>query len=89
MTSSKITFDLKNTSVETQKNYFMCIISRSVYKNNDKLIFDQNLLLNDNDGKILLNYKPLINKVEKLVEMINIDNSLLNKDIETELWDLV
>jgi hypothetical protein len=28
-------------------------------------------------------------KMENLLNIVNKDNSLLNKDVETELWDLI
>ena len=89
MTNINNTYDLTGLSVDTQKNYFVYIISRSVYKNGDDYIFDKNLLSNDIEGKTLVNYKPIVEKVEKLVEMINNDSSLIEKDIETELWDMI
>lgn len=82
-------YDLKNISVEKQKEYFMYLISYGVYKNNDKYVFDEKLVSSDNEAKMLLKYKPLVEKVEKLVEMINNDKSLIDKDIETELWDML
>ena len=82
-------YDLKNIPVEKQKEYVMYLISYGVYKNNDKYVFDEKLVSSDNEAKMLLKFKPLVEKVEKLVEMVNIDNSLIDKDIETELWDIL
>ena len=82
-------YDLKNISIEKQKEYLMCLVSYGVYKSDDKYIFDENLVSADNEAKMLLKFKPLVEKVEKLVEMVNVDNSLIDKDIETELWDML
>lgn len=82
-------YDLNHVSVEKQKEYFTYLISYGVYKGDDKYVFDKNLVLADNEAKTLLNFKPLVEKVEKLVEMVNADNSLIDKDIETELWDML
>lgn len=82
-------YDLKNISIEKQKEYLMYLVSYGVYKSDDKYIFDENLVSTDNEAKMLLKFKPLVEKVEKLVEMVNVDNSLIDKDIETELWDML
>lgn len=34
-------------------------------------------------------YPVLKSKMENLIILINKDNSLINKDVETELWDLI
>jgi hypothetical protein len=36
-----------------------------------------------------IDYPVLKSKMENLIILINKDNSLLNKDVETELWDLI
>ena len=36
-----------------------------------------------------VDYPVLKSKMENLIILINKDNSLLNKDVETELWDLI
>ena len=89
MTKSVNMYDLKNIPVEKQKEYLMYLVSYGVYKSDDKYIFDENLVSADNEAKMLLKFKPLVEKVEKLIEMVNVDNSLIDKDIETELWDML
>lgn len=89
MTKSVNMYDLNFIPVERQKEYFMYLISYGVYKNNNKYVFDEKLVSADNEAKTLLKFKPLVEKVEKLVEMVNVDNSLIDKDIETELWDML
>jgi hypothetical protein len=36
-----------------------------------------------------VDYPVLKSKMENLIILINKDNSLINKDVETELWDLI
>ncbi len=36
-----------------------------------------------------IDYPVLKSKMENLIILINKDNSLINKDVETELWDLI
>lgn len=35
------------------------------------------------------NFSILKSKMQNLINLINKDNSLINKDVETELWDLI
>jgi len=89
MTKTSNIYDLKNTSVEVQLEMFITIISNSVISENGVFVFDANLLLANENTKSLVKFTPLIEKTKKLVEMVNNDYSLMERDLQTDLWFLL
>jgi len=89
MTKTSNIYDLKNTSVEVQLEMFKTIISNSVISENGVFVFDANLLLANENTKSLVKFTPLIEKTKKLVEMVNNDYSLMERDLQTDLWFLL
>lgn len=59
------------------KGEFVCLYSNIEYDEDFSNIYNDN------------NYNMLKGKMKNLLVLINKDNSLLNKDVETELWDLI
>lgn len=82
-------YDLTFLNVAEQQQIVINLVTYGVYKDGDKYVFDKNLLEKNIATKTYLGFKPLVEKVEKLIEMVNVDNSLIDKDIETELWDML
>ena len=59
------------------KGKLVCLYSNIEYDENFSNIYNDR------------NYNMLKEKMENLLNIVNKDNSLLNKDVETELWDLI
>ena len=79
-------YSVDNISTETLQKHFMKMLDYGVFFDGDDVVFRKDILLNNKSTSGLCNYTFLIDKVEKLVEMVNKDKSLLEKDVETELW---
>lgn len=89
MTKKTNIYNLKNASVEMQQELFVIICANALVIENGKVVFNQNLLLENNETKSLVKFTTLINKTNKLVKMVNKDMSLLERDIESDLWFLL
>ena len=89
MTKKTNIYNLKNASVEMQQELFVLICANALVIENGKVMFNQNLLLENNETKSLVKFTTLINKTNKLVKMVNKDMSLLERDIESDLWFLL
>ena len=59
------------------KGEFVCLYSNIEYDEDFSNIYNDN------------NYNMLKEKMENLLKIVNKDNSLVNKDVETELWNLI
>jgi len=59
------------------KGKLVCLYSNIEYDENFSNIYNDR------------NYNMLKEKMENLLNIVNKDNSLINKDVETELWDLI
>jgi len=73
-----------NTNIETFIDDFKRLCQYVGIDNNNQYYFDQ-VLVDEN----LINDVPnqvVINKIHKFCEMVNNDHSVLDRDIETDLW---
>lgn len=74
---------MKNKFVEMCKHIvlykgkFICLYSNIEYNEEFSNIYDDD------------NYDLLKEKMENLLQLVNKDSSLLNKDVESELWKLI
>lgn len=80
----KSDIDIKDKFVEMCKLIFI--------NGKGEFVFPIDNLIYDNDYSDFLNHtdwKILESKMTNLISAINKDHSLLEKDVETEIWDLI
>lgn len=76
--------DIKEKFVEICKLIFINV--------NGEFVFPLDNLIYDEDYSDFLNHPDWIileSKMNNLISLINKDNSIINKDVETEIWELV
>lgn len=76
--------DIKGKFVEMCKMIFI--------NGNGEFVFPTDNLIHDQDYSDFLNHsdwKILESKMTNLITLINNDNSILQKDVETEIWEMV
>jgi hypothetical protein len=76
--------DIKQKFVEMCKLIFI--------NGKGKFVFPTDNLIHDIDYSEFLNHTDWIvleSKMTNLIELINKDHSILEKDVETEIWDLI
>lgn len=76
--------DIKQKFVEMCKLIFV--------NSKGKFVFPIENLIYDQDWSNFLNHKDwnvLNNKMSNLINKLNEDNSILNLDVETEIWEMV
>lgn len=67
-------------------------LCKMIYVSKNGFAFPFEDLEHDDDLKVFRqskNYLLLMRKMRNLITLINLDNKLLNKDVETELWKLI
>lgn len=77
-------FEIKDKFVEMCKLIFINV--------KGEFVFPIDSLLYDNDYQDFLNHTdwPILeNKMKNLISIMNSDISILGKDVETEIWDLI
>lgn len=80
----------KNNTITNRADDFALLIKNHTYILDNK----EMIVLHDTIGFLettnhLANDTDLINKVSLLAEMVTNDLTLLEKDVQTELWDMV
>ena len=73
-----------NTNIENFIDDFVRLCQYISVDNNNQYYFDQDLI----DEELITDIPNIvvINKIHKLCEMINNDESVLDRDLETDLW---
>ena len=80
----------KNTQISQRVEDFTLLIENHTYlMDGEVFVFQLDTIGLVTKTNHLQNDNELINKVQTLVNMVNDDLSLLEKDIQTELWDMV
>lgn len=76
--------DIKEKFVELCKLIFV--------NDKGKLVFPIDTILHDNDYSDLVNHSDwsiLESKMNKLIKLVNKDQSILEMDVETEIWEMI
>jgi len=76
--------DIKDKFVEMCKMIFINV--------DGNFVFPVDNLLHDEDYSNFINHSDwsvLESKMENLINLVNSDNSILEKDVETEIWEMV
>jgi hypothetical protein len=76
--------DIKSKFVEMCKLIFV--------NSEGQFVFPVDNLIHDEDYSDFLNHqdwKILESKMTNLISLVNVDHSTLNKDIESEIWDMI
>ena len=79
-----------NMSEQRDKEIFVKMCSK--LQQGSKIYYSEKEVLYSYDNKEITeyeNYSILLEKMQKLVTLLNSDLSLINKDIETELWEMI
>lgn len=80
----------KNKNIDPRAEDFALLVENHTFLVDGQIvILDLNTLGSVEKTNHLKNDIDLINKLQNLVNMVNDDLSLLYKDIQTELWDMV
>ena len=80
----------KNTQISQRVEDFTLLIENHTYlMDGEVFVFQLDTIGLVTKTNHLQNDNELINKVQTLVNMVNDDLSLLEKDVQTELWDMV
>jgi hypothetical protein len=76
--------DIKDKFVEMCKMIFINV--------DGNFVFPVDNLLHDEDYSNFINHSDwsvLESKMKNLINLVNSDNSILEKDVETEIWEMV